>query len=142
VTAGKKLDVPVGAVFEGIYTKWALWHGLVDGWPALNLTLQGDDMTWERGSSVSKIRKVVGAIDAHLGFPISKTREHFSRDEISAAYSYILDTFYAKNVTFKQYYVSLCALEQGSGVTPVSGWKRRRSAESDLTPPARSLAAM
>ena len=88
-----------------IYPRWALWHGLIDGWPALRLSSVDGDLTWKKGSGVSIIRKVALAIDEHVGISYGDAP---SIDQIQAAYSRILSIEgCAATNSFTKYYESL-----------------------------------
>ena len=64
------IDGSATAAMEGIFPRYLLWHGQIDGWAALRLVTRPDDSTYVRGSTTSKIRVVCEAIDAAVGIHV------------------------------------------------------------------------
>jgi len=136
------LKFPHCPELEGIYPRFALYWGLIDGWPPLRKVFVEGDPTWQRGGSLlSIIKKVVETISKHVGISLTiPIGQKPSESQILAAYKYNLEL--SNNTctnSFSKYYDSLAlnrtGLTSSSSAAPfvsmkataVSGSKRSRS---------------
>ena len=131
-----RLTLPV---LRGIYQRWALWHGLIDGWPSplRHIDVRFMQTPWDLSLSQypqhTKIRRVAEAIDNAVGIPSPLDPQlRPTADQMSAAFSYCSQIeSKAETNSFTRFYSSLVGAKKEAAAS-ASGNKRRRAAAAGL----------